>query len=70
MTLKLDSLVRGAPGVHRDRTVRGRVYRILHSGAAAVWGEDGKQWVVNEPEVIGDPRPVISRGDIPARLRS
>lgn len=69
MTLKLDSLVRGAPGVHRDRVVQGRVFRVLRSGAAAVWGDDGKQWMVDQPEVIGDPRPVISRGDIPQRLR-
>ena len=70
MSLKLDSLVKGAPGIHLDKEVRGRVFHIARSGVVAIIGDDGRQWHVYEPEVIGDPRPVISRGDIPHRLRS
>jgi hypothetical protein len=68
MSLKLDSLVRGAIG-HTNRVETGRVYRLLPTGVAVITTE-GKQAVIDHPEVIGDPRPVISRGDIPHRLRS
>jgi hypothetical protein len=68
MTLKLDSLVRGVVG-HTDRTATGRVYRLLPTGVAIITTE-GKQAILADPEIIGDPRPVISRGDIPHRLRS
>lgn len=66
--IQLDSLVEGTAGV-TPRRVRGRVFNIARSGAVAIIGTDGKQWMIYEPELVDKPRNLISRTDIPARLR-
>lgn len=67
--IAVDTLVRGKAGV-TDRIVTGRVYNAMRSGAVAIIGEnDGRQWIINSPEPIGDPRPVSARRDIPSRLQ-
>lgn len=70
MKLQIDSLVRGKAGT-TDKIVQGRVYSIQRSGAVAIIdGDGGKQWIINEPEVLDTPRSVIARADIPKRLRA
>ena len=63
----LDALVRGRAGF-TERTVEGRIYRLSHYGWVGIVDAEQRQWVVHEPEVIGDPRPVNGRSGIPARL--
>lgn len=68
MKLQIDSLVRGIAGF-TEKTVTGRVYAIQRTGAVAIIDADGNQWIINEPEVLERPRPLIARTDIPSRLR-
>ena len=68
MRVQIDSLVRGLDGKHTDRTVKGRVYAIRPTFVGIIL-EDGKQGIIEVPEVIGPPRPVIQRSDIPRRFR-
>lgn len=68
MTVPLDALVRGRAG-STERIVEGRVYRVSPFGWVALVGADQRQHIIYEPEVVGDPRPVVARTDIPARLR-
>jgi hypothetical protein len=66
--LTIDSLVRGKAGIH-DHVVEGRVFSVRPTYVAVIGTEDGKQWVIYEPEVVGPPRPVHARKDIPEKLR-
>lgn len=68
MRLQIDSLVSGKAGT-TARTVRGRVFRILANGSVGLIDEDGRQHLIYMPEVLDDPRPLLARTDIPARLR-
>lgn len=68
MRLQIDSLVSGKAGT-TERIVQGRVFRILATGSVGMIGDDGKQWLIYEPEVLAEPRPLNARTDIPTRLR-
>lgn len=68
MKVHLDSLVKGFAG-WTQKIVEGRVYNILRSGAVAIIDAAGKQWIINDPEVLDKPRSLSARTDIPARLR-
>jgi hypothetical protein len=65
--VQLDALVRGLDGKHTDRFVEGRVFAIRPTFVGIIMA-DGKQGIINEPEVVGPPRPVFQRTDIPSRL--
>lgn len=68
MKLQIDSLVRGKVG--SLNTVREmRVYRIsAYNWVAGIESDSGRQMIMHAPEVIGPPRPVRARTDIPERL--
>lgn len=68
MSVPIDTLVRGLKG-KTEQVTEARVYRSFSSGWIAGIDGDGKQVIIYEPEVIGDPRPVYARRDIPARFR-
>lgn len=71
MKVQLDTLVRGTIGV--TETVRTmRVYRVLGNGqVAGIDADDGRQHLMDDGnfEVIGEPRPVLQRRDIPKRFQ-
>lgn len=69
--VQIDSLVRGRVG-SLERIDTARVYSIrnLRYGyIAGISTTDGKQTIIHDPVVIGPPRPLNQRTDIPARLR-
>lgn len=66
--IRVDSLVRGRVGF----TTRVETVRVTSSSPHGyVYGinAEGRQRVIHDPEVIGDPRPEKERRDIPAHLR-
>ena len=68
--VRLDSLVRGPIGT-TDKVRTMRVYGVSRYGwVAGVDVESGRQYIMEEGrfEVIGDPRPLAARTDVPARL--
>ena len=67
----IDSLVRGRVG-NLDVEDTARVYSVnnlRYGWVAAISTTDGRQTVIHDPVVIGPPRPVVQRTDIPDRLR-
>lgn len=68
MTIQLDALVRGEIGF-TARVGEARVYRVSNWGWVAGIDSEGRQVIISSPEVIGEPRPVKDRLDIPERFR-
>lgn len=67
--IQIDSLVRGKLGA----TDKVDTIRVVHVGPSTLSGfnADGQQRQIytENAEVIGDPRPLIARTDIPKRFR-
>lgn len=68
MTIPIDALVRGRVGA-TDRVTEARVYRPTTFGWVSGIDPEGRQVIIMDPEVIGEPRPEKDRRDIPERLR-
>lgn len=64
----VDSLIRGTV---RGQRIEGRVYHVSSFGWVAFVDADEKQWIAyaGHFDVVGDPRPLKHRTDIPERLR-
>jgi len=67
--MKIDSLVRGRVG-STERVAEARVYRVSAWGWVAGIDTEGRQVIIHDAEIIGDPRPMNQRKDIPERLQS
>lgn len=67
MSVPIDSLVEGKAGV-TERQIRGRVYANRPTQVAVITDE-GKQAIIYDPTIVGPPRPLNQRTDIPSRLR-
>lgn len=67
----IDALVRGRAGA-TETVVTGRVFRVTPHGHVGLLDEHGHQRLVayGAVEVVGPPRPVKDRRDIPAHLRA
>ena len=68
MKVEIDSLVRGYVGF-TDRITQARVYRITPWGWVGGINTEGRQTIIRDPEIIGDPRPMNQRNDIPEKFR-
>ena len=67
--IQVDSLVTGTMGV-TDKVIEGRVFATHRNGSVSVIRTDtGGQATIYQPELIGEPRPIAARRDIPDRLR-
>jgi hypothetical protein len=72
MRLAIDSLVRGTIGQTPDTKREMRIFRVSsHGWVAGIGAEDGKQHIMypGNFEVVGEPRPVLQRRDIPRRFQ-
>lgn len=68
--VQIDSLVRGRFGTSQ-KSGEMRVFRVQRNGQLCGIDDEGRQHIMDEGnyEVVGAPRPMVARTDIPTRLR-